>query len=153
MGRTNACARCFWRALEPAGGTDRYSDLDLLVVVADQAFESFCDDWPSWLEELAETVACEPRSFAQSFLVNATTPSCARVDVLVRPASAAKEEPGRDRPVALFDLDGVAQRLPSPHHDAAWLSNLVYTFIRTLSLLPMLLARGEVVRLTITSSC
>ncbi len=136
------------------GGVDRYSDLDLLVVVADEAFESFCEDWPSWLEGLAETVASEPRSFARSFLVNATTPSCARVDVLVRPVSAAEEEPGRDRPVALFDLDGVAQRLPSPQgpfvvdHDAAWLSNLVYTFIRTLSLLPMLLARGEVVRLT-----
>lgn len=136
------------------GGADRYSDLDLLVVVADDAFESFCGDWPAWLEKLSKTVASQPRSFARSFLVNAVTPTCARFDVLVRPITGAEEEAGRDNPVALLDLDGVARRLPPPkgpfvvEHDPGWLSSLVYTFIRTLSLLPMLLARGELVRLT-----
>ena len=54
----------------------------------------------------------------------------------------------------MFDRDGIAQRLSEPRlppaveHDGAWLSELIYTFIRTLSVLPMLLERGELVRLT-----
>ena len=61
--------------------------------------------------------------------------------------------------MAVFDRDGIAKRLPEPRlppaveHDAAWVSELIYTFIRTLSVLPMLLERGELVRLTQHVQC
>ncbi len=136
------------------GSEDRFSDLDLLLVIDDGSFERFCEEWQSWVGELGPTVAAKPRSFARGFLVNATTPSCARFDVFVRGVARVASEPGWEKPAAVFDRDGIAQMLPEPRlppaveHDAAWLSELIYTFLRTLSVLPMLLARGDLVRLT-----
>jgi hypothetical protein len=136
------------------GRADRFSDLDLLVVIADETFEAFCEEWQSWVGELAPTVAAKPRSFERGFLVNATTPSCARVDVFVRGVARVTSAPGWEKPAVVFDRDEIAQMLPDPRlpaaveHHAAWLSELIYTFIRTLSILPMLLARRELVRLT-----
>ncbi len=136
------------------GSEDRFSDLDLLVVIDDESFEAFCGEWQSWVGELSPTVAAKPRSFDRGFLVNATTPSCARFDVFVRRVAGVTSHPGWERPAAVFDRDGIAQMLPEPRpppaleHDAAWLSELIYMFIRTLSVLPMLLERGELVRLT-----
>ncbi len=136
------------------GSDDRLSDLDLLVVIDDENFEAFCEDWQSWVGELSPTVAAKPRAFDRGFLINATTPSCARFDVFVRPVARVRSEPGWEKPTAMFDRDGIAQRLPEPRlppaveHDAGWLWELIYTFLRTLSVLPMLLERGEFVRLT-----
>ena len=136
------------------GSEDRFSDLDLLQVIDDEGFEEFCEEWRSWLAKLSPTVAAKPRSFERGFLVNATTPSCARFDVFVRRVARATAEPGWEKPAAVFDRDGIADMLPEPRlppaleHDAAWLSELIYTFLRTLSVLPMLLERGELVRLT-----
>ena len=46
-----------------SGGEDRFSDLDLLVVIDDECFEAFCEEWQSWVGQLAPTVAAKPRSF------------------------------------------------------------------------------------------
>ncbi len=141
------------------GSEDRFSDLDLLLAIEDESFEEFCEEWRSWVGKLAPTVAAKPRSFERGFLINATTPSCARFDVFVRPVSGVTSEPGWEKPAAVFDRDGIGQRLPEPRspptveHDAAWLSELIYTFIRTLSVLPMLLERGDLVRLTQHVQC
>ena len=137
-----------------AGREDRFSDLDLLVVVADDSFEAFCEEWQSWVGMLARTVAAKPRSFERGFLINATTSSCARFDVFVRDVARATYAAGWETPRVVYDRDEIAGMLPEPRlpaaveHDAAWLTELIYTFIRTLSLLPMLLERGELVRLT-----
>ncbi len=92
------------------------------MAIDDESFEAFCEEWQSWVGKLGPTVAAKPRSFDRGFLINATTPSCARFDVFVRR-------------VALVALGA--------HH----------TFPRTLSVLPMLLERGELVRLTQHDRC
>ena len=136
------------------GSEDRFSDLDLLLVIDDENFEAFCEEWQSWVGKLSPTVATKPRSFDRGFLINATTPSCARFDVFVRRVARVTSEPGWEMPAAVFDRDGIAEMLPEARlppaveHDAAWLSELIYTFIRTLSVLPMLVERREFVRLT-----
>ena len=109
------------------GSEDRFSDLDLLLVIDDESFEAFCEDWPSWIGKLSPTVAAKPRSFARGFLINATTPSCARLDVFVRRVTGVTPQPGWEKPTVVFDRDEIAQMLPEPRlppaveHDAAWL--------------------------------
>ncbi len=154
LGTDERVRAMFLAGSRATGSEDRFSDLDLLLVIDDESFEAFCEEWQSWVAKLASTVAAKPRSFDRGFLINATTPSCARFDVFVRRVARVTSEPGWEKPAAVFDRDGIAQTLPEPRlppaveHDAAWLSELIYTFIRTLSVLPMLLEREELVRLT-----
>jgi D-3-phosphoglycerate dehydrogenase len=71
-----------------AGTADAYSDVDLRVAVADDAFDAFVADWPDVAERLAPTVMRRRIGPPESPIVIAITPEWLRFDVAVARAAA-----------------------------------------------------------------
>ena len=63
------------------GAADRWSDLDLHVIVGDDAFDAFVADWRDWLLEITPTVLAD-RPIAP-FIVNSITDDGLTFDVSV----------------------------------------------------------------------
>jgi len=124
------------------GTDDRYSDVDLWLVVKDQ--QAFLADWPSIVEDISPTVLCQRMPDAPMF-VN-ITPEWLRFDVSVAGPDEVARRP-RTGMRLLFDRAGVADHLregsaprpPSP----ARVAGMTTEFIRVLGLLPVVLGRDE----------
>ena len=134
------------------GRADEHSDLDLLLVTGEDDVGLFAGDLPAILGGIERIVDATSRPLGPSVLVNLITERCRRVDVVVTTAQLVTENP-RFGPVrTLFDPTALADALPpvsepfSIAHDEAWFDTLIRTVLRTVSLLPMLLARDERLR-------
>jgi hypothetical protein len=126
-----------------AGAADAYSDVDLRVAVADDAFDAFVADWPSLTERLAPTVMRRRIGPPESPIVIAITPEWLRFDIAIAPAAA----PDRIGDRTLFDRRprppaGAPAARPDP---ASRLPGLVEEFLRVLGLWRVVHGRGELV--------
>ncbi|RZU13901.1 nucleotidyltransferase-like protein [Kribbella rubisoli] len=127
------------------GTHDRFSDVDLWVVVAADDADSFCDDWPKTSDEISPTVfrrALGPRVF------NHITPDWLRFDVSVGTPDAIGSRT-RSTAKPLYDPHGLsaelaapgAPRQPDPHR----VESITVEFLRVLGLLPVAIGREEYV--------
>jgi nucleotidyltransferase-like protein len=64
-----------------AGTADEWSDLDLQVVVREDAFDDFLNDWPTWLAEITPTVFA--RTPIARFVINTVTDDGLTLDFAV----------------------------------------------------------------------
>jgi predicted nucleotidyltransferase len=126
-----------------AGTADAYSDVDLRIAVADDAFDAFVADWPSLPDRLAPTVMRRRIGTPESPIVIAITPEWLRFDVAI--ARAAAPARAGDRP--LFDRRATSPtEAPTARPEpASRLPGLVEEFLRVLGLLRVVHGRGELV--------
>ncbi|WP_432886733.1 nucleotidyltransferase domain-containing protein [Kribbella sp. CA-245084] len=127
------------------GTHDRFSDVDLWVVVAADDAESFCDDWPKTSDEISPTVfrrALGPRVF------NHITPDWLRFDVSVSTPDAIGSRT-RSTAKPLYDPHGLSAGLAAPgapkQPDPARVESITVEFLRVLGLLPVAIGREEYV--------
>jgi hypothetical protein len=127
------------------GSGDRYSDVDVLVAVADADRAALLDDWSGLADSVAPIVHTQRLGTA---VVNHITAGWLRFDVsFVDPGELA--ERSADGLLPLFDRDGLAARLAGPvasaGPSAATVGRLTREFLRILGLLPVVLGREEYV--------
>ncbi|GIG56351.1 hypothetical protein Lfu02_07230 [Longispora fulva] len=124
------------------GDHDRYSDVDLWLVVDDVG--AFVADWPALCDTVTPTVLREQVGGAPVF--THVTPDWLRFDLSVSPVA---DVPGRSRVglVPLLDRAGLhtqlAGPLPPPDVDADRAVAVTKEFLRVVGLLPMVLFRGD----------
>lgn len=94
------------------GTADEASDLDLIVAVADEAFDGFAASWRDWLADVTPTVLAETLPFAKG-IVYAVTPAFERFDIVVERVSALPETFAPRRSV-VFDRDDLTATIPAP---------------------------------------
>lgn len=127
------------------GTQDRFSDVDLWVVVGADDADSFCDDWPKISDEISPTVfrrALGPRVF------NHITPDWLRFDVSVgTPDALGSRTRSTAKPV--YDPHGLSAELAAPaapkQPDPARVQSITVEFLRVLGLLPVAIGREEYV--------
>jgi hypothetical protein len=68
-----------------AGRADRWSDLDLAVLVRDEDLNAFVAEWPSWLDAITPTVFA--RTPIAPFIVNTVTDDGLTLDIVVHSAT------------------------------------------------------------------
>ncbi|HXX48171.1 MAG TPA: nucleotidyltransferase domain-containing protein [Myxococcota bacterium] len=123
---------------------DPFSDLDLVVAVADAQFDAFAADWRSWLAAITPTVLAREIPFLRGSIYS-LTPSCERMDVVVERASASGH--ARTPRSCVFDRDGLDAGRPAPPGpagpDPARVATAIEEPLRYLALLPAVLGRGE----------
>src|ERR1039458_1243617 len=83
------------------GDTDQSSDLDVLIAVADAAFDEFGAGWKSWLGSITPTVIARALPFVPGSFYS-VTPAMERLDVISERVSAVATTP---HPVRLLVLD------------------------------------------------
>jgi hypothetical protein len=127
------------------GTHDRFSDVDLWVVVAADDADSFCDDWPNTSDKISPTVfrrALGPRVF------NHITPDWLRFDVSVGTPDAIGSRT-RSTAKPLYDPHGLSAELAAPgaprQPDPARVEFITVEFLRVLGLLPVAIGREEYV--------
>ena len=104
--------RALWLGGSLARGTaDRASDLDVLLVVDDAAYQEFIDDWRGWLADITRTVIAAEVPFVAGAFYSVTS-GFERFDVVVERASALPSTIYRTR-VVVFDKDGLDERVPT----------------------------------------
>lgn len=126
------------------GTADRFSDIDMLLVVESNDRLPFAEQWPRLVTRLAAPLLT--KTVVPPFVFAHVLPGWLRWDVAIGtsddladlPASAVR---------ALVDKDGVA---PGPEIEArppdpATVLALTEEFIRVLGLLPVVIGRGELV--------
>lgn len=105
--------RGLWLGGSLARGTaDEASDLDLILAVADEAFDDFTASWRNWLADITPTVLAETLPFAKG-IVYSVTPTFERFDIVVERVSSLPATLSRWRSV-VFDKDGVDASIPAP---------------------------------------
>ena len=126
------------------GTDDRYSDVDLWVVVGDGDLDAFCADWPSLCDRIAPIVL--RRQLRSQPIFNQISTDWTRFDVSVgtpdkvgtRTTSTVK---------ALYDPHGLSEQLLAPRGpkqpDPQRIQALTEEFFRILGLLPVVVGRGE----------
>jgi predicted nucleotidyltransferase len=136
-----------WLVGSHARGTnDRFSDVDLWVVVNAAAVDRFCDDWPAICDEIAPTVF--RRRVGDRPIFNQITPDWLRFDVSVGTPEALA---GRTRSTVtpLHDPNGLSARLGEPgppkQPDPGRVASISREFLRVLGLLPVVVGREEFV--------
>ena len=131
-----------WLGGSLASGTaDAYSDVDLRIAVADDAFDAFVADWRSLPSSLAPTVLRRRIGTPDSPIVTAITPEWLRFDVAIVRATA----PERSGDRVLFDRRSAPPAAPpSARPDPAdRLPGIVEEFLRVLGLWRVVDGRGE----------
>lgn len=107
---------------------------------------------PTLVNEVEPLVDASTRALGPATLLNFVTERCLRVDVVVTSAEnvAQARRYGSVRP--LFDRAGVEATLPEISgpggvaHGEEWFDSLVKGVLRTVALLPMIIAREEFIR-------
>jgi hypothetical protein len=122
---------------------DAASDLDLILAVADGAFDELWASWPTWLAEITPTVLARPLPWIPGILY-ALTPACHRIDVVAERVSAVPTS-GFGRRALVFDRDGIDAQVPPPPvppgPDRGRVETAIEEPLRYLSLLPAVLDR------------
>lgn len=128
------------------GTNDRFSDVDLWVVVDATDVDGFCDDWPRICGEIAPTVL--QRRVGDRPIFNQITPDWLRFDLSVGTPEAIV---GRTRSTVspLYDPNGLSAGLREPGPlklpDPGRVGSITREFLRVLGLLPVVIGRGEFV--------
>lgn len=127
------------------GTADRFSDIDLLAIVEEDAKAEFPATWRTILEGIAPIVFWNQRQ-AGGTLINAITDDWTRCD-LVLPADNTLQGRSRDTVRPLIDQDDLHAALP-PHltfagPNVARITHLIHEFIRVLGLTSVVIGRGE----------
>jgi hypothetical protein len=123
---------------------DRWSDLDILVTVADPDFEAFAARWRDWLADITLTVFARQIGGLPGSCY-AITPDWERLDIVAERASSLPATPFPER-VVIFDRDGLAAMLPQPTPAAkspARIDFLVADHFRALGLLTVIVGRED----------
>lgn len=105
--------RGLWLSGSLARGTaDAGSDLDLVLAIADDAFDDFVDGWRHWLESITPTLLAKviPGS---NLVFCALTEDICRIDGVIEPVGRVPESPHRTR-IAMIDRDRLDARVPDP---------------------------------------
>ena len=126
------------------GTDDRYSDVDLWVVVGATDLEAFCTDWPGLVDEIAPVVF--RRQLRGQPIFNQITTDWLRFDVsVVTPDEISTRTPSTVR--AIYDPHGLSEQLSGTkaptQPDPQRVSALTVEFFRVLGLLPVVIGRGE----------
>lgn len=126
------------------GDADRYSDVDLHVLLIPGALDEFRAGAEAWLADLRPLVLYK-EMFGGSML-NAMTRDGLRVDVWLHEGEDHAIDPARAqvlhaRPGALVDAPPAAP--PDPAQVAARLDEQIREFWRCIAMLPVVLGRGE----------
>ena len=126
------------------GDADASSDLDLLVAVADDAFDDLWAAWPELLAAITPTVLARALPWAPG-IVYSVTPGCERLDLVLERASAVPAS-GFGRRALVFDRDGLDAQVPPPPAppgpDARKVETAIEEPLRYLAMLPAMLDRG-----------
>ena len=136
-----------WLAGSFATGThDRFSDVDLWVVVDQDDVAGFCTGWPTISEEIAPTVLRQQVGDRPIF--NQVTASWLRFDISIgTPANVSDRTTSTVKP--LYDPQGLSADLGPPRPplrpDPQRIAALSREFLRVLGLLPVVVGRGEYV--------
>lgn len=93
------------------GSADAASDLDLVLAVADDAFDDFTGAWRGWLADITPTVLAEELPFARGSFYS-VTPGFERFDVVVEAVSSLPSTQVRARSM-VFDRDRLSERVPA----------------------------------------
>jgi Nucleotidyltransferase domain len=137
--------RALWLAgSRGRGNADRWSDLDLVVTVADSDFEAFASDWHGWLADITPTVFARqiPGLPGSCYTI---TPGWECLDIVAETASSLLDTPFRER-VVVFDRDALAATLPQPMPAATSpvrIEFLVSDHFRSLGLLAGIVGRED----------
>ncbi|HEY8061014.1 MAG TPA: nucleotidyltransferase domain-containing protein [Acidimicrobiales bacterium] len=125
------------------GEADASSDLDLILAVADDAFDEVWAAWPEWLAAITPTVLARPLPWIPGILY-ALTPECLRIDVVVERIGNLPSS-GFGRRALVFDRDGLDALVPPPPTppgpDRTAVETAIEEPLRYLSLLPAVLDR------------
>jgi predicted nucleotidyltransferase len=129
-----------------AGNADGYSDVDLRIAVADEAFDAFVATWETLVERLAPTVLRRRIGPPEGPIITAITPEWLRFDVAIVRSST----PDRLGDRVLFDrrTSLPAASTPPAADPAARLPVLVEEFLRVLGLSRVAHGRDEVILAT-----
>lgn len=128
------------------GTNDRFSDVDLWVVVDAADVDGFCVDWPRICEQIAPTVF--QRRVGDRPIFNQITPEWLRFDMSVGTPEAIA---GRTRSTVspLYDPKGLSAGLREPgplkKPDPDRVGSISREFLRVLGLLPTVVGREEFV--------
>ncbi len=144
MLRTDPRIRAAWLAGSLGrGGADRYSDIDLHVVLAEADLASFQAGVEEWLAAWQPLVLCK---LLFGKMINALTADGVRIDLWLNTENSVSLQAGRARvlhdPTGLihFDLAPVA---PDERAIAAELEAQIKEFWRCIALTPTVLGRDE----------
>jgi hypothetical protein len=123
---------------------DASSDLDLILAVADDAFDDLWATWPELLGSITPTVLARALPWIPG-IVYALTPECTRIDLVMERVGAVPTS-GFGRRAVVFDRDGLDELVPPPPTppgpDRAKVETAIEEPLRYLSLLPAMLDRG-----------
>lgn len=132
------------------GVADAGSDLDVILTVADDAFEEFAAQWRGWLARVTPAVlARELPGLTGSW--HSLTPDCERLDVVTEPAGREPRR-GRSHRLLVFDRNGAfaaAANASGPAGapagpDPARLAEITEEFLRQQAIFPAaVVARGD----------
>jgi predicted nucleotidyltransferase len=127
------------------GVADAGSDLDLMVAVADEAFEDFADDAVAWLRGVGDLVLAAGLPFLRGG-VYATTRDCLRIDLVSEATASLPETPYRYR-VPVHDPHDLTSRIPpagdEPGPDPAEMEAIVTEFYRLGAIFPAAVVARE----------
>ena len=126
------------------GEQDRYSDIDLHLLVDKAALESFRAEAQAWLSAIRPLVLY--KLLFDGAMVNAMTVDGLRLDMWLHGDATATVDPAKTR--VLLDRDhGLQMAAPSPRQDAAAiaarLAQQMCEFWRCMGLLPTVIGRHE----------
>jgi predicted nucleotidyltransferase len=128
------------------GSADRYSDVDVWLVVLPENLTGLIEDWPALSDQITPTVLRQQVRGGPVF--NAVTPEWLRFDVSF---GTPEDVPRRSRSTLkpLFDRAGLTERLKAvgepQQPDPGRVAGLTTEFLRVLGLLPVVLGREEYV--------
>lgn len=128
------------------GNADRYSDLDIHLLLPEHGLTDFQADVEAWLSSI-RPLALFNRMF-DGKMVNALTHDGLRLDVWLHPGESITLEQGKT--LVLFDTDGRIRfdKTPQPADPAtvaAALERQTREFWRCIALLPSVLGRNELI--------
>lgn len=125
-----------------AGTGDSFSDVDMLVVVSEDDLAGYLDDWPGFAETYRPLLA---RRLGPAPVFNHVLGGWLRWDVVVgTPADLSNLD--RSQVTEVFNHDGLVPSSPSHRGaDPDVVREMTEEFLRVLGLLPVVLARNELV--------
>lgn len=134
--------RGLWLSGSIARGTaDAGSDLDLLLAIADDEFDTFIDHWRGWLVEISPTLVAKDIPGSRLIMYALTEDIC-RIDAVVEPVGKLAESPHRTR-LTVLDRDDLTGRVPrataGPGPSLERVTMIIEEFWRIQSIFPTML--------------
>ncbi len=127
------------------GDADQSSDLDVLIAVADDAFDEFAAGWRAWLDSITPTVIARSLPLLPGSLYS-VTPAMERLDIISERVSALARTPHRVR-LLVLDKDECNSLLPelpaAPGPSALSIASLVEEFFRDYAMFHTVVDRDD----------